>query len=99
MALTEEQKKIRDLELENALDFLEKTTSFRRAYPNNKFSNKTFYGIIDKKMVYIKIDNKDYTGEVSYMDRNKNCIVFINGIKYSFVYPGDREEVVMTRIY
>jgi hypothetical protein len=88
-----------DLELERIISFLEKTTSFHRAYPENKFSDPQLYGTTYKGKIYIQIDNVDYNSEISSVDKNKKGIVYINGNKYSFVYPGDREEVVLTRVF
>jgi hypothetical protein len=88
-----------DAELESTLKFLEKTTGFRRTYPNNKFSDPLIYGLIMKKTVYAQIDSRDYQGEITFADKNKNCEVYLNGGKYSFVYPNDRDEVVLTRIF
>ena len=88
-----------DFELENSLRFLEKNTTFRRAYPENKFSDPQLYGTTYKGKIYIQIDNVDYNSEISSVDKNKKGIVYINGNKYSFVYPGDREEVVLTRVF
>jgi hypothetical protein len=87
-----------DLELERSISFLEKNTTFRRAYPENKFSDPQLYGMILKGKIYIQIDNVDYNSEISSVDKNRKGIVYINGNKYSFVHPGDREEVVLTRV-
>jgi len=88
-----------DAELESTLAFLEKNTGFRRTYPNNKFSDPQLYGLIMKKTVYVQIDSRDYQGEITFADKNKNCEVYLNGGKYSFVYPNDRDEVTLTRIF
>ena len=88
-----------DLELERSISFLEKNTTFRRAYPENKFSDPQLYGTTYKGNIYVQIDNVDYNSKISSVDKNKKGIVYINGNKYSFVYPGYREEVVLTRVF
>ena len=78
--------------------YLEKTFNFRKAYPNNRFFDKEFIGMVKDKTVYVKIDHKDYSGEICSVDKNKNCEVFIDGIKYYFVYTNSLDEVILNKI-
>jgi hypothetical protein len=67
--------------------------------PNNSQFADEFIGAVDKKDVFVQIGKVYYHGILHSIDRRTRLSkVWIDGVLYSFIHPGDKEDIILKKV-
>lgn len=67
--------------------------------PNNSQFADDLIGAVDKKDVFVQIGKVYHHGILHSIDRRtKLSYVWIDGVLYSFIHPGDKEDIILKKV-